>query len=1095
MKLISFVMLICLTQVSAKVKGQDIAVDLFLQNVTVEQAVNQLEKQLNQKFFFSREKVDINRRIDVSLSKANIDELVKQVFGENFRYWIEDNVIVVSPAKVVPQTVERLMLAGSVKDKGGNPLPGVTVLLKGTTLGSTTNAAGEFAFSVPKSENITLVFSFIGMKKQEVPYKGQKTWNIVMEEEASQMDEVVVTGVFTKARESYTGAVTTITAQELKKFGNRNILSSIRNIDPSFNILESNEYGSDPNRLPDIQIRGASSMGVDMRNLQDNMTGETNLPLFILDGFEISLTKVMDMDDSVIESVTLLKDASATAMYGARGANGVVVLTSSKPEAGRLRVTYRGNLNLEAPDLTSYDLLNAREKLNYEVAAGIFNDMNADRNQQLKELYNQRLIAVERGVDTYWLRYPVRTGTGHRHSLRIDGGDDHFKYAATVGYNAIRGAMKGSDRNTISGDIMLMYKYKNFTFQNDLSLTINKNTNSPYGTFSDYTQMNAYWEPFDQNGKPVKVMLDAFGRYVTSPLYNAYLPSKDEAKYTNIQDNLSIEWKIRPELFIRGRLTLMQETGRSDKYLSKDNTRFSQYQDDDLSRRGSYNYGTTDKFRYEADITLNYNKLFREKHALYAGMSYNFAETKEESNAFAAEGFPASNLDFIGMATAYAKNGKPTASESISRRLGVIANVNYTYDRRYFVDLSGKIEGSSQFGSNSRTAPFWSIGWGWNIHNENFITNKDVINNMRLRVSYGVTGSQNFSSYQAMTTFKYVGTETYRSWAGSQVIAMGNPDLKWQQTGQWNVGMDIQLFHNRVRLNADVYNKLTDNLLSDITIPVSSGFSSYKANVGKTRNRGVELNAMAFIVRNTAKEITWSVNGTLAHNKNEILEISNSLEALNERLNKMVGASPSFLYVEGQSMSTIFAVKSLGIDPGNGKEIFVKKDGTLSYQWNVNDKVPCGVTDPKIFGNLNTIFRYKDITFNASFSYRVGGAVYNQTMIDKVENVDPWQNADRRVFYGRWQNIGDRVYFKDIKDKSTTYASSRFVQKENSLTCRSLNVTWTIDEAWTKKNLRMDYLSVGVYAEDVFQISTIKQERGTSYPFARKFSLSLTARF
>lgn len=587
MKLISFVMLICLTQVSAKVRGQDVAIDLFLQNVTVEQAVNQLEKQLHQKFFFSRDKVDVSRRIDVRLSKADIDELVKQVFGEHFRYWIEDNVIIVSPEKELPQSVEQLRLTGSVKDKGGNPLPGVTVLLKGTTLGSTTNAAGDFAFSVPNSENIVLVFSFIGMKKMEVAYKGQKNWNVVMEEEAAEIDEVVVTGVFTKARESYTGAVTTITSQELKKFGNRNILSSIRNIDPSFNILESNKYGSDPNRLPDIQIRGAASMGVDMKNLQEDMSGEANLPLFILDGFEISLTKVMDMDDSVIESVTLLKDASATAMYGARGANGVVVLTSTKPEAGRLRVTYRGNLNLEAPDLTSYDLMNAREKLNYEVAAGIFKDNNSDRTQQLNELYNQRLIAVERGVDTYWLRYPVRTGTGHRHSLRIDGGDDHFKYAATVGYNAIRGAMKGSDRNTISGSIMLMYKYKNFTFQNDLSLTINKNTNSPYGTFSDYTKMNAYWEPFDQNGNPVKVLFDNFGRYVTSPLYNAYLPTKDEAKYTNIQDNLSMEWKIRPEFFIRGRLTLMQETGRNDKYLSKDNTRFSQYKDDDLARRGS----------------------------------------------------------------------------------------------------------------------------------------------------------------------------------------------------------------------------------------------------------------------------------------------------------------------------------------------------------------------------------------------------------------------------------------------------------------------------------------------------------------------------
>ena len=260
------------------------------------------------------------------------------------------------------------------------------------------------------------------------------------------MDEVVVTGIFTKAKESYTGAVTTITAKDLQRVGNRNLVSSIRNIDPSFNIADNIDIGSDPNKLPDITVRGSSSLDVGVRDLQEDSrsTQSTNQPLFIMDGFEITLERMMDLDENQVESITLLKDASATAMYGTRGANGVVVIVTKKPEAGRIRVTYKGSLNIEAPDLTSYDLLNAREKLQYEWAAGLYENTNANQTQELWDLYNQRKMDAERGVNTYWLKYPVRTGVGHKHSLRFEGGDEVYRYSVGLSYNDIAGAMKGT---------------------------------------------------------------------------------------------------------------------------------------------------------------------------------------------------------------------------------------------------------------------------------------------------------------------------------------------------------------------------------------------------------------------------------------------------------------------------------------------------------------------------------------------------------------------------------------------------------------------------------------------------------------------------
>jgi len=334
------------------------------------------------------------------------------------------------------------------------------------------------------------------------------------------------------------------------------------------------------------------------------------------------------------------------------------------------------------------------------------------------------------------------------------------------------------------------------------------------------------------------------------------------------------------------------------------------------------------------------------------------------------------------------------------------------------------------------------------------------------------------------------------------MIGLGNPDLSWQKTKHTNIGVETSLFDGRIRLNVDYYNKLTEDLLTDINLPTAGGFQSYKANIGEVRNRGVEVDANVFLIRDMNKRITWSIGGNMAHNVNKILKISNALEFLNSELMKDAGPNPSFLYQEGQSMNTIFVVRSLGIDPATGQELFLNRLGERVYTWNAQDKVPSGVNEPKIWGNLRTTFRWKNITLNATMSYRVGGYIYNQSLVDKVENIslsrqvnNPWGNLDKRALYERWQNPGDVASFKNIRDFNATYASSRFVMKENAINLNSLNINYEFSTEWLKKSLKMDYLSLGLYAEDLFYISTIKQERGLYYPFARKFSLSLTARF
>lgn len=1098
MKLKIFFLLCCMGTLQAGVYSQVNQFSLQKDNVPVTEILEELASRSDYRFFYEKGIFEKTDRVSIQLKDASLKQVLDEVLSkQGFEYELIDKVVTIR--KLQQQKPEKIQIRGLVTDSKKQPLPGVTVLIKGTALGAVTGANGQFLFAFPAMDNVVLSFSFVGMKTKELPYKGEKELNVVLEDEVAQMDEVVVTGIFNKAKESYTGAVKTITSKELRQVGNRNVLSSIRNLDPGFFIADNIDIGSDPNQLPDITMRGSGSMTVDVKDLQtDSKTlSNANQPLFIMDGFEITLERMMDLDDNQIETITLLKDASATAMYGTRGANGVVVITTKRPEPGRLQLTYRGGVNIEAPDFTSYNLLDAREKLEYEKLAGVYSGGNLDFNQKMKDLYNKRMLDVARGVNTYWLKYPVRTGVGHRHSLRLEGGDESFRYAAGLSYNHVAGTMKGSDRTTINGNVFLSYNYKNLTFQNDLQVSSNKAKNSPYGTFSDFSQINSYLKPYDDEGNILKYADNE--TYATTktinPLYNALLPYKNETKYTSITDNFSIEWRILPELTARGTFSFTSQSDRGDIYKCAKHTDFDSYTGDDYARKGSYQYTTGESFNYETNITLNYTKTFADKHQVFVGLGYNMAENKNENYTIIAEGISNINMDFLGMASKYKKDGYPSGREGISRRMGAIANANYTYDNRYFIDVSGKMDGGSAFGSDNRYAPFWSVGLGWNIHREHFWTNNNVITTARLRVSYGSSGSLSYSPYQAMTTYVDYGGKSYQGWYGVKLMGLGNEDLGWQKTNQFNIGLDMELFKGYVRFNVDVYNKLTNDLLTDINLPDASGFQSYKANVGKVENKGIEMTANVYLIRNTEKSVFWSVGGSLAHNKNKIKSISNSLDFLNDKLLEQSGVNPSFLFKEGQSMNTIFAVKSLGIDPSNGKEIFLDRNGDITYEWDAKDKVACGVDEPKIWGNLNTMFRWKNLTLNAVFGYRCGGQIYNSTLVSKVENTNPLNNADRRVLYDRWKNPGDHAFFKGIADRTTTKATSRFVMKENTLECRSISLSYDVEWRWLQQNVGVSYLNITGYAEDVFHISSIKQERGLSYPFARKYSFALSFRF
>ena len=996
------------------------------------------------------------------------------------------------------QTMPLVTIRGTVIDENGLSVIGASVYLKETpAIGVAADIDGKFELSCPWTPNMVIVVSSIGYETQEVKVANPtKPLEVTLVETSQMLKETVVTGYFNRSMESFTGSAVTVTAKELQAIGNQNVIESLKNIDPAFIVGDSYVLGSNPNQFNEINIRGKSSFA----GLQGEYDGNPNEPLFILDGFETTKTAVFDLDMNRVASVTILKDAAAKAIYGSKAANGVVVIETVAPTSGTLRVNYQGNVSVEMPDLTSYDLTNAREKLEVELNAGRYSSNSPSHQQALDQQYNELLKNVESGVNTYWLSKPLRVGVGNKHTLFFEGGDDAMRYGATIMYNNIAGAMKGSDRTTMQGNITLSYRVKNLMFRNSLSVTHNKAFESPYGSFSEYARLNPYYKPYDENGNINKVLgrfqpsgYGAAARIYYNPLYNATLGTKNESRYTEIVENFYIEWQAHKNLRLTGRLGYSYRTNSSDNFLPGNHTNFNEWTGDMYYKRGSYTKTNGVSERLSIDLTANWSKTIK-KHMIFINGGYNLATSNSDQVGMTAWGFMNNRVDHITFAKQYADNGVPTGSESITREIGFIGSANYSYDDRYLADVSFRASGSSIFGANKRWGTFWAAGIGWNLHKEHFMENVAWLTQFKLRGSIGYTGSQSFDPYQAMSTYKFYQDLMYDNISGAYLMALANDELKWQQTQDINIGLDLGIANN-LNMRVDGYVSTTEDQLIPITLPTSAGFTSYKGNLGNVVNKGIDATINWRVYNNPKKQAYININGTLGHNRNEIQNISDALKSFNDSQDANSTTAPLTRYEEGQSMSVIWVVKSLGIDPITGRELFVKKDGSTTYDWSSDDYIVGGDSNHKVRGNFGVSGEYKGFGFNISFSYRLGGDYYNQTLVDKVENVDIAYNVDRRVFSSTWQNPGDIATFKKITSTpTTTYATSRFVEKNNELQFSSLNLYYDFKFLNIRK-AGIERLKVNFYMNDICRISTVKTERGTGYPFARNCSVAVSATF
>ena len=1095
----TFVLVFCmLVQTFAAVNAQ--TVTLKKQNASLEEIIWELKEQTKFVFLYSSADIATVKGIDIDMQNSQIDAILKKCLeGTDLQFVKENNAIIIRQANgktAVPQVQSR-KITGKVIDEDGNPLPGVAVLIEGTTIGVATDMDGKYDLTCPEMKDIVLKFSYIGMKPKSVVVGNKTVVDVTLESDSQEMDEVVVTGLLNRRKSGFAGTTTVISKQELAKVSTGNIFTTISTLDAGFKIEENNLDGSNPNKLPDFTIRGKGSF-------QNGSTA----PIFILDGFEVTSQKVFDMDINRIESITLLKDASATILYGSRASNGVIVIETTAPKAGKLRVTYDFKPTIAIVDLTDYDLMNAREKLQYEKEAGLYTQEitpgyeDNDRREQgeLDKAYYNRYKNIVEGVNTYWLSQPVKNAFSHAHSLFVEGGADNVRYGIDASYNQNKGVMKESGRDRFGLGFSLIYRIKDkITIKNYISYAHTHAYNSPYGSFSQYAKLNPYERIYNDNGELIPKLSDGD----TNPLYDALLPNRNFTKDQEFREQLSVDWFICDGLRLKGQMAIVKGETSGEIYKSPFSAEFlkTTYNSESrvqeylpIAERGYLSMTDGASFSYDGNVTLNYNTLVNEKHIIYAGAGLEVTQNDKNSHGFIMTGFPDDRYSDPAFAIQYKKETKPSSSESKSRAIGFFANGNYSYDDRYFADVSVRIDGSSKFGADKKYAPFWSAGAGWNVHNEKFFKHTKI-SMLKLRYSYGVTGNQEFSAYQAKTMFQFNTDRLYNSGISAALMGYGNPDLEWQNQYQSNYGFDFGYAKDRIRLQFNYYQKKTEGMLTSVSVAPSLGLPSntFTSNLGKIQNKGVEVNLNAVLIRDQGKDFEWSVMLQAAHNKNKIMEISTALKNINEK-NNQDKTTPAAVYEEGESMSAIKAVPSLGIDPTTGQELFMKKDGTITYTWDATDKVICGDSEPKVFGNVGTNLYWKGWNLNMVFKYDLGADYYNSTLAERVEGANPRYNADRRVLNNRWKEPGQHALYKNIKEYTTTYISSRFVQKENTLQLTSLSLSYDLNREWIRK-FGLNTMRLSFYMNDVFRASTVKNERGLDYPFQRSFVFGLNIGF
>lgn len=1017
MKISLFLVLIGTLQMLAENSySQSARLTLDMKSVTIKDVLSRIEEQSKFYFLYDNGLIDVYKKVDIAVKDERLDVILNKLFGDGkVKIDIKDRHIILTPTEVHASQQTKLV-SGKVSDPSGAPLPGVSVLIKGTTIGAITNTEG--VYNLPRvPANATLIFSFIGMKTQEIQVGGSSTINVTLKEESVGIEEVVAVGYGTMRKSDFTGVAGKVKVEGVEERPYTNVDGALQGRIAGVQITANT---GTPGGEMTFNIRGATS------------TSGDNQPLFVVDGYPIETSNNMitlgaegttndlrgagglsGINPSDIESVEVLKDASATAIYGSRAANGVVMITTKRGKAGRDKVEYnvRFDFSSAPPDL---GLLNTKEFMD------LYNEAYRNTNPTAAEPY-YKASDYEKLPDINWQKLILQGSFGHTHSLNLSGGDPKMRYAVNASYTDLDGSVKYASN------------FKRGTMRVNLDREMSKKFSFGMSVAGDVIANQAVGQS-NLNGNVNGSIINAL---LTAPVSNPYDEYGDLANLRNsngggnpltlvknvkdLTKTYHFNVNTNAVLTIINGLTVNARVGMDYRRIQR-----NQYQPRDtrigMSSNGYAYSGEGDQRSYLGEYTTNYIKTFA-KHRINAVAGFTHQEWQNRNYASVTKDFASDALTYYAPQTANQVE-TPQGRFQESAMNSWLARVGYSYDDRYMLMLTGRADGSTRLAPGHKWQSFPSVGIAWNMNNEAFMKRQQVISRFKVRGSWGISGNQSVGIGASQSVYGYAKYSFQQKvTTGYTISSMENPNLGWERTSQVNFGIETGYFNNRYTFTFDMYKKRTTDLLFSKAIPAYTGLTNLMTNSGIVENRGLEFEASAGIIQ---KKVKWTASGNLSINRNKVISLGGEDFMLGQYFNANIGATRFFTCAQvGRPIGVFYGYKVDGIyqtaeEVAAGPQDDYKRvggwkwldvsgpDGTPDGKVDASDQVVIGSPYPKFTFGLNNDISWKGISLSVFILGSQGNQILNmyRIMTDALAVTANPPNTTREVYEHRWTGPG-----------------------------------------------------------------------------------------
>lgn len=1040
MKITLIVVLLSVVQIFASsVYSQNTRLSLKKENTSIEKILGAIEDQSEFYFLYNGKLVDVSQKVNLMIENQTIEKTLNALFkNTNISYKIYDRQVVLSPLEAEDLTQQQhKVVSGKVTDVSSVPLPGVAVMIKGTTQGTITDSEGNYSIS-NASPNSALVFSFVGMKKQEIAIGQKSTINVTLFDETVGIEEVVAIGYGTQKKRDVTGAMSQIKTQELADIPVSNIGQKMQG---KFAGVQIYQTSGEPNGGLSYRIRGQASINAG------------NSPLVVIDGFP-SVSGIESLSPDEIESISILKDASATSLYGSRAANGVILVTTKGGKSGSTDIEFSAYYGTErVSDRGKPDVMNAQEfaqfKKEYYEDKAIYEGYTGGVPAQY-----QHPETVGQGTD--WYDVLLRNAATKNYNLAMSTGTSKFKSSINLNYNKQEGVILNTFAERFTGRANNLFEAsEKITFGLNIAGSYRNSQITPsLGNGRNIIGSAFLMDPalkYKNDDGTYPIAYQAPGMFANPNYYLVLTQRKYPTKQTSVTSNAYTEIKLIDGLKYKLSANVDLGNTASSSFIPS-TAQGAMFSAPPKPATGSYS--TSNYMTWLLENTLTYTKTFKEKHNFDVLLGYTSQKATAENSSIAASSFPDDEVDWFNAATV--KTGSGDRSEW--SMLSYIGRLNYNFDSKYLMSFAFRRDGCSRFGSNAKYGNFPSISLGWIASEESFLKSFDKLSYLKIRASYGKVGNNNIGNYNyiaSVVTSNYVTNGGIS--AGRALNGIGNNDLTWETTKQTDVGFDIGLFKDRIFFVYDYYHKRTDGLLYAIDIPNQSGFSSIQSNIGEFKFWGHEF---GLETKNTVGKFKWNTNFNITFNRNEAIKLGTNNTPIGGNANQgdynrtqvghplgeFMGYIYDGVYMTQQELdsqpkhasSMVGTVRMKDISGPNGTP-----DGVIDMK----DRTIIGNPNPDFLFGLTNEFTYKNFDASIVISGAVGGDIIDGTY-EWTENIDGVFNV-RKEMAERWRSIENPGKGNIPRTRSGTtelfrYNNTRWVSDGSYLAVKNLTLGYAI---------------------------------------------------